>query len=246
MGSYDFAALLNQAKEAGVSGGLLPDMEGEFTAETTNAGATQGGKDQLGILWKCTTGPNAGASGWENITISPESPKAMGFFFRAMAKFGMDDAFFQRQPQPTLTEMAERIKGHTVQMKVSTRTPPAKPGKEPRSFQDWNLVKVISGPGGIPVGAGVQAPAAAPVAAAPAPVAASVAAVPAPAPAPVAAPVAAPVPAAPAVPPGYVLGVDAAGNPAYLPDPALAVPVAAPVAAPVAEAAPAALPARPF
>lgn len=189
MGSYDFSSLLAAAKEAGISGGLLPDMEGEFVATTVNAGANQGGKDQIGVLWKCVGGPNDGASGWENITISPESPKAMGFFFRTMAKFGMDDAFFQRQPQPTIAEMAERIKGHTVQMKVSTRTVEArKPGEEAKQFQQWNVQRVISGPGGIPVGTGVQSPAAVP---APAPVAA-----------PVAAPVPAAAPAAPAALPG--------------------------------------------
>lgn len=187
--SYNFQALLEEAQKEGIGGSLLPVGSYTLLAKIVKVNASQGGKDQIGVMFQALDGPAAGQTTWVNQTISPENPKAMAAFFGWCNQFGMDNAFFQRQPQPTLPEIASVIQDLVIDAEV-TLGPLWGQNKDK---QDNKVkVKAIRGK----QAAGAAAPvAAAPVAAAPvAPVAAPVAAV-----APVAAPVAAvaPVAAAP-------------------------------------------------
>lgn len=220
MSTYDFNALMQQAQAEGFGPREVLDT-GTYLiqAKTSKVSKTQGGKDQLGVRWVVIEGPLAGRDFWENQTISPDSPKAMGMFFRWCAKFGMDQAFWQRQPQPSLAEVASIIQDVVLLAEVGQRTW----GKN--NDKTDNTVKVIEnrGKGGAAPAASV--PASAPV-------------VPAAAPAPVPALVPAPVPQAAPEPVPAVA-------PAPLPAPAAEYPVQAPVTSVESNAAPAALPEMP-
>lgn len=128
--SYNFAQLQEEAKAEGFSNELIPDGTYTMEAVNVNVSSSQGGKDQIGVRWKILEGPSAGESGWDNQTISPENGKAMGFFFRFCAQFGMDATFFQRQPQPTLAEIATIIEGTIATVKVGNRTWKQRPGAQ--------------------------------------------------------------------------------------------------------------------
>lgn len=75
-------------------------LEGEFSVVVVEASATesQGGKEQIKLKLKITGGPYVTRPLWDTITISPESPVAMGMFFRAMEAFGLGDQFFATLP----------------------------------------------------------------------------------------------------------------------------------------------------
>jgi len=130
MTTYNFAQLQEEAKAEGFSNELIPDGTYLMEAANVNISSSQGGKDQIGVRWKVLEGPLAGQSSWDNQTISPENGKAMGFFFRFCAQFGMDAAFFSRQPQPTLAEIQQRIEGTVATVKVGNRTWKQRPGAQ--------------------------------------------------------------------------------------------------------------------
>lgn len=187
--SYNFQALLEEAQKEGIGGSLLPVGSYTLLAKIVKVNTSQGGKDQIGVMFQALDGPAAGQTAWVNQTISPENPKAMAAFFGWCAQFGMDNAFFQRQPQPTLPEIASVIQDLVIDAEV-TLGPLWGANKDKQD----NKVKVKAIRGKQAAGAVAAPVAAAPVAAAPvAPVAAPVAAV-----APVAAPVAPVAPVAPA------------------------------------------------
>jgi hypothetical protein len=79
--AYNFAALLEEAQKEGIGGSLLPVGSYTLLAKVVKVSNSQGGKDQIGIMWQVLDGPAAGQTSWENQTISPENPKAMAAFF---------------------------------------------------------------------------------------------------------------------------------------------------------------------
>lgn len=213
MSTYDFNALMQQAKAEGFGPReTLPDGDYLIQAKTSKVSKTNGGgKDQIGVRWVVLEGPLAGRDFWENQTITTDSPKAMGMFFRWAAKFGMDGEFWARQPQPSLAEVAGNIQDVVLYATIGHRVW----GKNQDKVDNTITVIENRGKGGIAPAA--QVPASAPVA----PVAAPVAPVAAPA-APVAvaapAPAPAPVAVAPEVPVAAPAPVESNGAPAPLPE----------------------------
>lgn len=194
--SLNFAQLLEEAQAEGIGGALLPVGDYTLLAKVVKVQKSQGGKDQIGVMWQITEGPNAGLTAWENQTLSPENPKAMAAFFGWAKRFGMDSDFFRREPQPTLPEIASVIDGIVVTATVGLGKPWGK--NNDKQDNTFKVNTVLGKQGGLPV---ASVPAAAPVVPAAAPVA------------PVAVPVAPVAPAAPE--PVYVA-----------PAPVAAVPVA--------------------
>lgn len=249
MTTYDFNALMQQAQAEGLGPrAVLPDGTYTLQAQTVKVQQTQGNpkKDQIGVRWVVLDGPAAGQSTWENQTISPENPRAMGAFFGFCGRFGMDAAFFARQPQPSLAEVAANISDVVIVAEVGQRIWGKNNDKVDNTFKvvenRGKQAKITpqaatAAPGPVP---GVPSvPATAPVV----PVAAPVAqAAPIPAPIPQAAPAAVIPPAPVAVAPAPVAAApapvaDPTQDPAYqafLAQQAAAAPAPAPEAAPVA------------
>lgn len=161
--------------------------------EGAEATSTKTGKVMFKIRLKIYGGPYDGKTIFTNQTVSPESPAALGMFFRFMEAFGIDVVTqFPGDPESTKHAIAAALVGRYANVTVAIKTD---------DYGTKNEVKSAKPYGG--VAAAVPAAPAAPVP--PAPPAAPVppAAPPAP-PAPAAAPAPpvppAPVPAAPAAP----------------------------------------------
>jgi hypothetical protein len=167
----------------------VPDGQYPFTISKAEAAETKTGKTMFKTQHKIDGGPHNGRVVFNQFVLSPDSPSALGFFFRHMAAMGLDKQFFSKNP--TKEQVAEALVGRRGIMKVSMRK---------YQGQDRNNVDAI-----LPLGGGVPmapAPASGPPLAVPTPPANG--AVPAPpavaAPAAPVAPPAAEVPAPPPIP----------------------------------------------
>lgn len=88
----------------------------EAREDGTTFRPTATGKNMFMTTFVITAGPLAGRKVWNNFVVSPESPKAMGFFFKDMAALGADDAFFETEP--TNEAICARIAGANVTITV--------------------------------------------------------------------------------------------------------------------------------
>lgn len=150
MTALGFKKLYQEAQDEGFASGLLPDGEYVLEGKLVKVGKSQGGKATLGVMWKDVEG---GSTAWENQTLTVDNPKAMAAFFSFAAKYGMDKAFFDREPEPTLEEIASKIQGRWFKMKVSNRKWSKRPGDTgPDKFS--NTFSVIEE---VPAGSGVAA-----------------------------------------------------------------------------------------
>lgn len=240
MEEVNFGALLGAA-----SADFDPVPDGDYECQVVEAKAstTSTGKTMFVVKYNVLTGPHTNRKIFNNFTVSPENPNALGFFFRHMAAMGLTRDYFAQSPHPV--HVAEALNGRRAKLKVGHR--------------EWggvmrNDVKDVMAPTGSVAAAPAQqagvpqmpgAVAMPPAAAAPVAPVAPVAPAPV---APVAPPPVAPEPqyAAPAP-------VAAPPQPEYVAPPVAPAPVApvappiaptpvAPVAAPVAAPAPVAPP----
>lgn len=156
-------------KDAGDVGNYEPLPDGDYDLVVTEATAkvAQSGKTMFAIKAQVQNGPHAKRLIWDNLVVTPDSPGALGMFFRKMAALGLNREYFAQAPSNAQIEAA--LKNRAFRAQVGSRT--------------WNGSKKNEIKMYYVATAGAAAPAAA---AAPAP---------APAPAPAAAP--APAPAAP-------------------------------------------------
>lgn len=138
-------------------------LEGDFPVIVTEAtaGESQNGKEQIKLKLKITSGPYAGRTVFDTITISPETQIAMKMFFLSMDAFGLGDPFFSRLPsgKAGTAQIAASLQGKEITVVLK---------KEPYQGIDREKVKGYKplGVGGVAV-AGLPAPVvlAAPVAA---------------------------------------------------------------------------------
>lgn len=171
----------------------LPVGDYDVIVDACEADTTQTEKTMFKTKMKVTQGPHAGRFIWNNFVISPESPPALGFFFRHMAILGLDRSYFEQQPTPE----------HVAAAMVGR---PCRVGIEHKPYQGEIRMDVkrimppspMSGPQPQPQPQGQPAPAPAPAPAPQPQQAAPQPAAPAPAPAPAPAQPAPQQPAAPA------------------------------------------------
>ena len=85
---------------AAAGGSFEPLPKGPVDAVVTAAEATKtsNGKTMYKMTWSVLTGPNANRKVWGNQVISPESPPALGIFFRQMAALGLGADYFSGNP----------------------------------------------------------------------------------------------------------------------------------------------------
>lgn len=115
----NFKELLDNAEEV-TGGNFDPLPVGEYIASVDDAewGRTGTDKDKLVLTFTITEGPHKGRKVWSDQVVSPESPKALGFFFRALDALGAPRDFIsESSPQ----EVANRVTGSTAKLKVGQR-----------------------------------------------------------------------------------------------------------------------------
>lgn len=179
---------------------------GDLQAKATNVGAvpkdsyavrvskaeykpTQTGKDMYKVRFEILEGPHAGSTVFNNFVISPESPGALGFFFRHMGALGLDQNFFAANPSHDV--VCDALLGKYAIIDVEESEYNGSPTNNVTNVKPYTGAQpaaapfpgapAAAAPAPAPVPVTTTAPAPAPAAAAPAPVTTA----PAPAPAPV-------------------------------------------------------------
>lgn len=217
MSSLNWGDLIKDAGDVGGSFSPVPDGDYDLKVVGAEVKTTSNDKTMFTIKAEVQTGAHAKRLIWDNLVVSPESPPAMGIFFRKMAALGLTvDAFFSHNPSDE--QIASALMGRSFKGRVGHSTFKGKLGNDINAYAP--AAAVPAGPTFTPAPAAAAAPApvyaqqapvapvyaqqapaaapAAPVYAVPAPAAPVYAAVPAPAPV-AAAPVYAPSETGPAV-----------------------------------------------
>lgn len=196
-----------QAKASADFDPVPPDT---YEAQIVEAKASQtgdGSKTMFSVKFNVTSGPFLNRKLWNNFTVSPDNPNALGFFFKHMAALGLSKAYFDALPSNE--QVAQDLVGRTATLRVEQREWPVGSGTMRNDVK--NIMAPQNGAGAPPVAAAGAPPM--PGFSAPPPI-------------PQAAPPVAQPPAAPApIPP------PAAVPPVPPPAPMPAVPQPAPVAA---------------
>lgn len=134
-GQVNWGDLMSQA---GSGFDPLPNDAYEVQVTEAKATSTAKGKTMFKVTFTVTSGPFANRKLWSNLTVSPESPTALGIFFSQMAALGLTKDYFGTGPQPeqiatalvgkyaTVTTVT-REWGGSIQNDVKTIRP-AKPG----------------------------------------------------------------------------------------------------------------------
>lgn len=111
--------LEDQANDAGFA--ALP--EDTYTASVKSAMADKAstGSPMIKITFEVTTGPYATRLVWTNVVLKTDSPGAMRFAMRKLRALGIDVAWLASE-NPPLEQVASKIVGAEVQIKVTQRT----------------------------------------------------------------------------------------------------------------------------
>ena len=173
MSSLNWSDLIKDAGET-TSYEPLPDGDYELKVIESKAKSTQSGKTMFSITTEVQGGPHAKRRVWDNLTVSPENPKALAIFFSKMEALGLPRDYFNSNPSNAQIEQA--LVGRSFRGALGKKTYNGNVSNEITKY--FRLI--------------AESPAGAPVPPAPAAAPAPVAAAPAPAPA--------PAPAAPAAP----------------------------------------------
>ncbi len=115
--SMNWGDLLKIADEAG----FTPVPVGEYLVVVDKAEAKQAqtGKDMIKVVFRVIAGPCTNRTVFNNFVLSPESPNAVGFFFRHMAALGLDIKFFEGNPP--LSHVAAALVGKQCLIEVTHR-----------------------------------------------------------------------------------------------------------------------------
>lgn len=181
MSSLNWGDLVKDAGETG-SYEPLPDGDYELKVVEATAKVAQSGKTMFAVKAQVQGGAHNNRLVWDNLVVTPDSPAALGMFFRKMAALGLNREFFSSSPSNAQIEAA--LQSRSFRGQIGSRT---WQGQKKNEIKMYYVTTASTSP----------APAAAAPAPAPAPAAAPA---PAPAPAPAAATEAAVAPAPPAAP----------------------------------------------
>lgn len=96
----------------------LPDGTYDFVIEKAEHRTSQKGKDGYNITAVVETGPYKKRKVFETFWISPESNAAMGIFFRQMGNLGLDNKFWDQEPNDD--DIVNALAGKRFQGTVTT------------------------------------------------------------------------------------------------------------------------------
>jgi hypothetical protein len=116
---FNWADLAAAAAEAGF-GGPIPN--GSYRLRVSKAEVTKtkdNSKQKIAVQFKVMEGPHAGTVLFNDFVISPENPKALGYFFRDMKTLGFGDDYFATNPP--LARVAGEMVDREVTGLVGTR-----------------------------------------------------------------------------------------------------------------------------
>lgn len=116
MATIPFDNLIENAEE--VSTEAVPKGKYPSRVAETEWVKTKTEKDMLKVTFEIAVGPNKGRKLYSNLTISPESPKALGFFFKDMETLGVTKAQLAANGADWA---AEEIIGNLVELVVEHR-----------------------------------------------------------------------------------------------------------------------------
>lgn len=114
---FNWGDLQKAADDAGFN--PVPDNDYDFEVAKAEAKKTSNGKDMIATQLKITSGPYEGRLLFNNFTISPESPAALGFFFRDMETLGLPREYFASNPG--IAVVAQTLVGRRGRATVTTR-----------------------------------------------------------------------------------------------------------------------------
>ncbi len=98
MSEIDWAELVKDADLAPQNFQPIPPGDYDFKVIGVEEKTTSSNKTMFKVKAEIQTGSYAKRLVWDNITISPENPNAMGFFFRKMGALGLTKEFFASRP----------------------------------------------------------------------------------------------------------------------------------------------------
>ena len=87
-------------KESGGAAEPLPNGDYDCKVAKAEAAKTSNGKLMFKLTFEVIAGPHTRRKIWDNQTVSPENPTALGIFFSQMKALGLDANFFGAQPSP--------------------------------------------------------------------------------------------------------------------------------------------------
>lgn len=119
MGVVNYAQLMESAEEPQAYTPLPPGTY-DVRVESAEVKQTKTGKVMYALTLVVTTGDHTKRKLWNNMVVSPESPKAMGFFFRDMAVLGATREFFQTDPDESA--VAAKIIGADAKARVDLQS----------------------------------------------------------------------------------------------------------------------------
>lgn len=95
-GQVNWGDLMSQAT------GSEPLPDGPYNVQVSEAsvGQTQTGKTMFKVTFTVLDGPHINRKLWTNLTVSPESPQALGIFFSQMSALGLTKEYFATGPTP--------------------------------------------------------------------------------------------------------------------------------------------------
>jgi hypothetical protein len=184
MSTLNWGDLVKDAGDVGGNYEPLPDGDYELQIIEATAKVAQSGKTMFAVKAQVTAGAHAKRLVWDNLVVTPDSPAALGMFFRKMTALGLGREFFASNPSNAQIEAA--LQNRSFRAQVGSRTWNGSKKNEIKMY----YVATTGATGTTAAAAAAPAPAPAPAPAA------------APAPAPAVAPaVAVDAPVAPPAPP---------------------------------------------
>ena len=136
---------------AGGSFEPLPKTAVEAVVTEATVATTSTNKTMFKMTWSVVEGPYVNRKLWGNQVVSPESPPALGIFFRQMAAIGLDSNFFATNPSEGA--IAQAMVGKRAKLLVDQKEYQGTLRNEIKDIQ-----KSTGTAGGLPVPAGGQAP----------------------------------------------------------------------------------------
>lgn len=123
MAEFNWADLAAAAKEAGF-GGVIPKDTYHVKVVKAEVGKTAGAdgksvKQKITVQFKVMSGPHANTVLFNDFVVSPENPKALGYFFKDMVTLGFSDDYFATNPP--LTRLAAEMVDREVMAVVGIR-----------------------------------------------------------------------------------------------------------------------------
>lgn len=119
MSSLNWSELV---KDAGDTSSYEPMPEGDYELKVVESKATntQSGKTMFKVTTEVQGGPFNKRKVWDNLTVSPENPKALTMFFVKMNALGLGKEFFDTNPSNAQIEAA--LLHRTFRGKVTQET----------------------------------------------------------------------------------------------------------------------------